>query len=160
LTVLALVVGHYHRASEHVEVTLHAERSLQSLSYTGSAPASMLSGLHATCTTCHQTRLQPARASVATSQQRIPRSDRSLIARELSVRCPAVATATIAASASLIDAASPSSDSNLSMHPDAIKRRQDAEARYHVVRAICECCECLAIWFDCPVLVQERGQKG
>jgi len=59
------------------------------------------------------------------------------------VRCPAVATATIAASASLTDAASPSSDSNLSMHPDAIKRRQDAEARYPVVRAIRECCECL-----------------
>lgn len=46
------------------------------------------------------------------------------------MRCPAVATATIAASASLTDAASPSSDNNLSVHPDAIKRRQDAEARY------------------------------
>ncbi len=90
----------------------------------------MLSGLHATCTTCHQTRLQPARASVASSQQRISRFDRCLNTRELCVRCPAVATATIAASASLTDAASPSSDNNLSVHPDAIKRRQDAEARY------------------------------
>ena len=142
MTILAPVVGHHHRALEHIEVTLHAEQSLQSQSYIGSAPASMLSGLHATCTTCHQTRLQPARASVAISQQRIPRSDRSLNTRELCVRCPAVATATIAASASLVDAANPSSDSNLSMHPDAIKRRQDAEARYPVVRAECECCEC------------------
>ncbi|DBA66380.1 TPA: hypothetical protein ACH3X2_002362 [Trebouxia sp. C0005] len=89
----------------------------------------MLSGLHATCTTCHQARLQPARALVAISQQRILRSDRCMNTREQCVRCPAVATATIAASASLVDATSPSSDGNLSMHPDAIKRRQDAEAR-------------------------------
>ena len=136
-------MGHYHRASQNIKVALHAEQSLQSASYTGSAPASMLSGLHATCTTCHQNRLQPARASVAISQQRKPHSDRFLNTRELCVRCPAVAAATIAASASLIDAASPSSDGNLSMHPDAIKRRQDAEARYPDVRAICECCECL-----------------
>ena len=100
----------------------------------------MLSGLNATCTTCHQTRLQPARASVAISQQRVSCSDRCLNTRELCVRCPAVATATVAASVSLTDAASPSSDSNLNMHPDAIKRRQDAEARYPVVRAIHECC--------------------
>ncbi len=140
MTILAPVVGHHHRASEHIEAALHVEQSLQSVSYASSAPARMLSGLHATCTTCHQTRLQPARASVEISQQRISRFDRCLNTRE---RCPAVATATIAASASLTDAASPSSDSNLSMHPDAIKRRQDAEARYPVVRTICECCECL-----------------
>lgn len=71
--------------------------------------------------------------SVAIGQQRLSRVDRSLHSRELGIRCPpcaAVATATIAASSSLIDAANTPSDSGLSMHPDAIKRRQDAEARY------------------------------
>lgn len=92
----------------------------------------MLIGITAPSPVCQQPRLQPLTGSSVAGQQRVTHHGGSMHGHQLCVRCPvsaAVATATIAASANVVDAVNPPSDSDVSMHPDAIKRRQEAEAR-------------------------------
>lgn len=93
----------------------------------------MLIGITAPSPVCQQPRLQPLTGSSVAGQLRVTHHGGSTHGHQLCVRCPvsaAVATATIAASANVADAVNPPSDSDVSMHPDAIKRRQEAEARY------------------------------
>ena len=90
--------------------------------------AVMLAGITASNAVCQHCHVQPLRPVTALpTSQRVSPSD-GLRSNRSCIRCSAaVAAATIAAAANIVDQPA---DNGLSMHPDAVKRRQEAEARY------------------------------
>ena len=99
----------------------------------------MLAGTAAPPNLCQHSRIQPLLTAIAPARQHGVHGVNGARAQRSSVRCAAaVAAATIAAAANIIDQPA---DNGLSMHPDAVKRRQEAEAR--LLPTLCSACQSL-----------------
>ena len=85
----------------------------------------MLAGTAAPTTLCQHSHIQPLRTTTGPVRQLQGVTDTRAY-RSCTPCAAAVAAATIAAAANIIDQPA---DNGLSMHPDAVKRRQEAEAR-------------------------------
>ena len=75
---------------------------------------------------CQHHSVQPLRAVIVANRHALQHAH-SAEAHRRCMRCSAAVAAASIAAASIVDQPA---DSGVSMHPDAVKRRQEAEARY------------------------------
>ena len=83
-------------------------------------------GTTAPSTLCQHHSIQPLHTGIGIANRHALQSTRSADANRRCIRCSAAVAASVAA-ANIVDQPA---DNGVSMHPDAVRRRQEAEARY------------------------------
>ena len=88
-------------------------------------------GTTAATTVCQHHSIPPLRTVIVTESRHALQSSRSAEAHRRCIRCSAAVAGSVAA-ANIVDQPA---DNGVSMHPDAVRRREEAEARYFDLKA-------------------------
>ena len=92
-------------------------------------------GITPPSTLCQHHTIQPLSAEIGIAHRHALQSTRSAEAHRCRNRCSAAVGANVAA-ANIVDQPA---DNGVSMHPDAVRRRQEAEARYSdLISVVCQ----------------------